>query len=49
MLQKYHGFDLSNLEIADTKKIEYLSNCVRPGLGLHIFNCAFKVKQMVLR
>ncbi len=48
MLQEYHGFDFSNLKIADTKKIEYLANCVRPGLGLHIFNCAFKEKQQTL-
>lgn len=48
MLEKHHGFNLSSLEIADTKKIEYLSNCVRPGLGLHIFKCAFKEKQLSL-
>ena len=49
MLQEYHGFDFSSLEIVDTKKIEYLANCVRPGLGLHIFNCAFKEKQQILQ
>jgi len=48
ILQKYHGFDFSSLEIAVTKKIEYLANCVRPGLGLHVFKCAFKEKQEVL-
>ena len=26
-----------------------LRNCVEPSLGIHIFNCAFKEKQEVLR
>ena len=25
-----------------------LTNCVNPKLGLHIFNCAFKTKQLQL-
>lgn len=48
MLQKYHGFDLSNLKTSDTIKIVMLSNCVRPGLGLHILNMAYKEKQKQL-
>lgn len=27
---------------------QILRNCVHPKLGLHVFNCAFKVKQKVL-
>lgn len=48
MLLKYHGFNFSSLEIAITKQIEYLSNCVRPGLALQIFNEAFKEQQQTL-
>jgi len=47
-LQKYHGINLSSLEIADTMKIKYLANCVRPGLGLHIYKSAFKEKQTTI-
>jgi DNA (cytosine-5)-methyltransferase 1 len=39
-LQEYHGIKCDN--------IEYLSNCVNPELGLHIFNMAFKHKQSTL-
>ena len=48
MLEDYHSFDLSNLKIPITTKTKYLSNCVRPELGKHIFNCAFKIKQTTL-
>ena len=48
MLEDYHGFDMSRICTQDTNKIKYLSNCVRPGLGLHVFNCAFKIKQRTL-
>ena len=48
MLQKYHGFDLSNLKVSDTTKIVMLSNCVRPELGKQIFDYAFKNKQIQL-
>ena len=40
-LKKYHGIDCN--------KIEYLSNCVNPKLGLHIFNMAFKEQQEILK
>lgn len=30
------------------RKDQILHNCVEPELGLHIFNCAFKVKQKIL-
>lgn len=42
-LQVRKGFDLSKYNIKDKRKI--LRNCVEPELGLHIFNCAFKIKQ----
>ncbi|KKN25441.1 hypothetical protein LCGC14_0884730 [marine sediment metagenome] len=29
-------------------EVQVLRNCVHPKLGLHVFNCAFKEKQMVL-
>jgi DNA (cytosine-5)-methyltransferase 1 len=48
MLEKYHGFDFSGIDVTDTKKVEMLSNCVRPELGLHVFNCAFKNRQSTL-
>ncbi len=37
-LQKFHGFETTN--------IKALSNCVEPKTGLHVFNCAFKTKQL---
>ncbi len=46
MLEKFHGFDLSKYKTKDKRK--GLRNCVKPELGLHIFNCAFKVKQHTL-
>jgi len=30
-------------------EVQILRNCVHPQLGLHIFNCAFKEKQQILR
>ena len=45
-LQKLYGFDLSKYKLENKRQI--LRNCVLPELGLHIFNCAFKVKQEVL-
>ena len=46
-LEKLKGFDLSNYEGIDKKKI--LRNCVEPEAGLSIFNCAFKEKQQTLK
>jgi DNA (cytosine-5)-methyltransferase 1 len=43
--QKRFGFDLSTYHI-DKRKV--LRNCVHPILGQHIFNYAFKEKQMTL-
>jgi len=47
--EKKLGFNLDKYSFADIKdthkKDKVLNNCVEPELGLHIFNCAFKVKQ----
>ena len=45
-LQEFHGFDLTSYKIKDKRRL--LANCVQPELGLHVFNCAFKTKQMQL-
>ena len=41
-LEVFHNIDLSKYTIRDKRKL--LRNCVKPELGLHIFNCAFKEK-----
>ena len=46
VLSKVKGFDLSKYKNIDKRKI--LRNCVEPGAGLYIFNCAFKEKQHTL-
>lgn len=46
--QKLNGFDLTTLNIPNRLKEKILNNCVKPELGLHIFECAFKVKQQTL-
>jgi len=45
-LQEMHGFDLSKYKLKNKRQI--LRNCVLPQLGLHILNCAFKIKQKTL-
>jgi len=45
-LQDLHGFDLTKFDYPDKRKI--LANCVKPELGLHIFNMAFKHRQSTL-
>ncbi len=49
-LQQEKGFDLSNIKSnpGELNKVKILRNCVHPKLGLHIFNCAFKIKQLTL-
>lgn len=42
--EKRFGFDLGNTDLGH-RKDQVLRNCVHPKLGLHVFNCAFKVKQ----
>jgi DNA (cytosine-5)-methyltransferase 1 len=44
--QELTGFDVSQYRGIDKRKI--LRNCVNPKLGLHIFNQAFKTKQIKL-
>ena len=44
--QQLKGFDLSSYKNIDKQKI--LRNCVEPETGLHIFNMAFKTKQIQL-
>jgi len=46
-LEKRKGFDLNGKECGIEKKL-LLRNCVEPELGLHVFNCAFKIKQVRL-
>lgn len=45
-LKSYYGFELPEKCNIDKKTV--LRNCVNPKLGLHIFNCAFKLKQSTL-
>jgi len=57
-MQEYHGFNLDNYNINKeyfNKKFNlqqikrlFLRNCVNPKHGLHIFNCAFKERQVTL-
>jgi DNA (cytosine-5)-methyltransferase 1 len=42
------GFNLTNYNIPKRLKDKVLNNLVNPKLGLHIWNCAFKEKQMRL-
>lgn len=44
--QQLKGFDLTPYKNIDKQKI--LRNCVEPETGLHIFNMAFKTKQIQL-
>lgn len=46
-LQEVHGFDLSKIQLKNKRQI--LRNCVLPELGKHIFNCAFKEKQITIK
>ena len=45
-LQKKYGFNLSKFKLKNKRQI--LRNCVYHKLGLHVFNCAFKVRQVTL-
>jgi DNA (cytosine-5)-methyltransferase 1 len=47
-LEKLHGFDLSMFDVSKQFKSKLLANCVRPELGLYVFNCAYKDKQSTL-
>ena len=43
------GFDISKYSLKTARKDQILNNCVNPKLGLHIFKCAFKIKQETLK
>lgn len=42
------GFDLSKYDYPKRFTRKLLNNCVKPNIGLHVFNCAFKTKQQIL-
>jgi len=46
-LTDLHGFDLSEIKLANKRQV--LRNCVLPKLGLHVFNCAYKERQVTLK
>lgn len=46
-IQKFKGFNLKNVDLGHRKDV-VLRNTIKPELGLHIFNCAFKEKQTML-
>jgi len=48
MLEEYHGFDLSQYKLPKRKRYKLLANCVKPKLGLYIFEQAFKEEQKTL-
>jgi hypothetical protein len=45
-LYKLKGFDLSKYNGID--KMKTIRNCVEPKIALHVFNMAFKKKQLTL-
>jgi DNA (cytosine-5)-methyltransferase 1 len=42
------GFDLSEYALPKRFKRMLLNNCVFPNVGLHIFDCAFRLKQKTI-
>lgn len=46
--QRRYNYDLSKYELPKKLKVKMLNNCVEPQTGLHIFNMAFKEKQITL-
>ena len=46
-LELFHGIDLSKYKTKDKRNL--LRNCVKPELGLHVFNCAFKEIQQTIK
>ena len=45
-LQEINGFDLSDYKLKNKRQV--LRNCVKPELGKHIFDCAYRRKQTTL-
>jgi len=46
-LEEYHKISLNNIKHSNKRLL--LRNCVKPELGKHILDCAFKNKQEVLK
>jgi len=47
-MEKRKGFSLKGIKL-NQRKDQILRNCVEPELGFHIFKCAFKEKQHILK
>jgi len=47
-LELFHGISLKDYDDKVIDKRKLLRNCVKPELGLHVFNCAFKEIQQIL-
>ena len=47
--QKEFDFNLSKYKLSIMKSRTMLRNCVNPITGLHVFNCAFKEKQVTFK
>jgi len=46
--EKRYDYDLTKFDVSKRLKVKMLNNMVEPKTGLHIFKCAFKVKQETL-
>ena len=46
-MQDSYGIDISKYKL-NIRKDKVLRNCVKPELGLHVFNCAFKEVQQTI-
>ena len=46
--EKRNGFDFSDKDVPKRFKKKVLNNCVKPEVGLSVFNCAYKSKQQNL-
>jgi DNA (cytosine-5)-methyltransferase 1 len=46
--EKRNGFDFSDKDVPKRFKKKVLNNCVKPEVGLSVFNCAYKSKQQKL-
>ena len=45
---KRYGYDFGNFELTKRIRVKMLNNAVEPKTGLYIFNCAFKIKQVLI-
>jgi len=46
---KHIGLPIPNIDWSKRNKRKLLNNCVKPTVGLHVFNCIFKEKQQKLK